>query len=82
MRLFLAVQVFLIGFYRERPQVRLSHPMDGVTAFHLLLLYLVFWRTSSLMTIFLTDGNLDFHVLILSLVHLVKVFVSDRLSYG
>ena len=42
MRLLLIVQVLIVGFYRERPQVRPSYPTDGVTESQVSFLSLVF----------------------------------------
>ena len=41
MRLFLIFQVFIIGSYREHPQVRPYNTMGGVTEFRVSLLSLV-----------------------------------------
>ena len=41
MRLLLVFQVLVLSLYMERPYVRLSHPTDDVTAFHMSFLSLV-----------------------------------------
>ena len=65
---FLLVQVIDIGSYRVCPNFRPYNPTDSVTEFHVAFLFYFFWITSSSLTIFLTDGKLVFHVLVLYVV--------------
>ena len=82
MSLLLVLQVPVIYFVLGTTLDRLSHPTDGLTAFHVSFLSLDRSQNDSCLTVFLPEGKRVFHVLIVSLVRLGDGFASDRLSYG
>ena len=62
MILLLVLQVPVIYFVLGTTYERLSHPMNGVTAFHVSFLSLDFSQNDLCLTVFLTEGKSVFHV--------------------